>query len=418
MDEGAWDGQWVSDRLGVRLESTAGQPLPQLVGLALRRNAKRAHLLVSHVLGKHVPLDPGIALAAGAALAEQVRVALAGEPASVVLGYAETATGLGHAVADELGAPVLHSTRRRVPGIEPALAFEEAHSHATEHRLLPADPALLAAPRPVVLVDDELSTGRTALNTIRALHARCPRERYVLATLVDVRGPDDVERLDEFATGLGIRVEVAAAARGRVRLPDDLSERAGELIAGRPAGIGPIRRRADVEVVEPPWPAGLPEGGRHGCPAGWGAALQDAVSAVAAGLAQWVHGSRILVLGCEELMYAPLRIAADLAGQLGPARPVRFSATTRSPVVAIDEPGYPIRTALTFPAHEPGAGGERYAYNVAPPAGAEPFTDIVLVTDTAADTPSLWAGGGLADQLRRAGDRLVVVTLPTHRPNR
>ena len=37
----------------------------ELVGIALRRNPKRAHLLVSTVLAKHVPTVPGIALAAG-----------------------------------------------------------------------------------------------------------------------------------------------------------------------------------------------------------------------------------------------------------------------------------------------------------------------------------------------------------------
>lgn len=416
MDEGGWDGQWVSERLGVRLESTAGRPLPELVGLALRRNAKRAHLLVSHVLGKHIPLDPRTALAAAADLAGPVRAALSGGPAPLVIGYAETATALGHAVADGLGAPILHSTRRPVPGIAPALAFEEAHSHATEHRLLPADPALLAGTGPVVLVDDELSTGRTALNTIRALHRLGARERYVLAALVDVRGPGDVACLDALAAELGTRIEVVASARGRVRLPDGVTQRAAGLLAagaGRPV---PVATRARVEVVDSGWPAGLPEGGRHGCPAEWSGQVPAAAAAVAHRLESRVRGPRVLVLGCEELMYAPLRIAADLAGRLGPAGAVRFSATTRSPVAALDEPGYPIRTVLTFPAHEPGAGGERYAYNVAPAAGVEAFTDIVLVVDAVADTPALWDEGGLVSALAGVCERLFVVALPTLGP--
>ena len=35
------------------------------MGLALRRNPKRAHLLVSRVLAKHVPTEPGLVIAAG-----------------------------------------------------------------------------------------------------------------------------------------------------------------------------------------------------------------------------------------------------------------------------------------------------------------------------------------------------------------
>src|SRR5204863_21975 len=82
---------WVADNFGV--ECDAG-----LVELALRRNPKRAHLLVSTVLGKHIPTDPRVVYATGRRLGAAVRAALPECPA-LVLGYAETATGLGHCVA-------------------------------------------------------------------------------------------------------------------------------------------------------------------------------------------------------------------------------------------------------------------------------------------------------------------------------
>ena len=102
-----WTGEWVAGRLGVSL--SGGDELPELLGLALRRNPKRAHLLVSNVLGKHVPQRPGVVHGAGVGLGRRVRELLGDEAAarSVVLGYAETATGLGHSVADGLAlAPV------------------------------------------------------------------------------------------------------------------------------------------------------------------------------------------------------------------------------------------------------------------------------------------------------------------------
>ena len=49
---------FVGERFGVTLRGHGGEPLGELVELALRRNPKRAHLLVSTVLGKHIPVDP------------------------------------------------------------------------------------------------------------------------------------------------------------------------------------------------------------------------------------------------------------------------------------------------------------------------------------------------------------------------
>ncbi len=71
-----------------------------MAGLALRENPRRAHLVVSRVLGKHIPVRPGILVSTGALLGAQVTGALAGvREAPVVVGYCETATGLGHDTA-------------------------------------------------------------------------------------------------------------------------------------------------------------------------------------------------------------------------------------------------------------------------------------------------------------------------------
>jgi predicted phosphoribosyltransferase len=403
-----WDGDWVTGRLGIELSDSPG--LRDLVGLAVRRgNRARAQLLVSRVLGKHVPQHPAVVLDAGRRLGAEVRAVLGAEPA-VVLGYAETATALGQCVADELGAVHLHSTRRPVPGHRSVADFEEEHSHATSHLLLPRDPELFAGDAALVLVDDELSTGRTVLNTIAALHRRWPRRRYVLAALVDLRTPRDRERLAEFAAGLGASVTAVALARGGIRLPDDVLERAaGVLPADPPPGAEPAGELARLELD---WPIGVPEGARHGCTPEEVRRFTAALPTLAESLAGRLRGDerRVLVLGSEELMYAPLRLAEALAAAL-PGAEVRFSSTTRSPVLAVDEDGYPIRTALSFPAPE--GGGVRHAYNVAP--GRRPahrFDAVVLVVDAVADTPALHAPDGLAAVLRGATDRVVLAVLP------
>ncbi|GAA1972260.1 phosphoribosyltransferase [Kitasatospora viridis] len=419
MAEPVWDGEWVTGRLGVRL----GPPeLRELLGLALRAgNGRRAQLLVSRVLGKHLPQDPRVVHRAGRQLGERVREALGdGAAPALVLGFAETATGLGQCVADELGAPSLHSTRRAVPGIRPAAGFEEEHSHATSHLLLPRDPELLTADGALVLVDDELSTGRTALNTIRALHRHRPRERYVIAALVDLRGPADRAQLARCAAELGAEVQVVSLAGGELRLPDDVVERAVEATRAlwpvRPAaaGAGGPARPGELVRLDLDWPVGVPETARHGCTAEQVRRLDAALPALGERLAAAVGQGRrrVLVLGSEELMYAPLRLAGALAEAL-PTAAVRFSSTTRSPVLAVDDDGYAIRTALRFTAPE-GGPGERYAYNVAP--GRRPelrFDAVVLVVDAVADGPALHGPDGAPARLREVSDRVVLAVLPS-----
>ncbi|MET7323969.1 phosphoribosyltransferase [Streptomyces sp. NPDC005549] len=425
---GAWSGSWVAERLGVEL--TGDEALTGLLGLALRRNPKRAHLLVSNVLGKHVPQAPSVVHGHGVALGRRVRDLLGAEAAgrAVVLGYAETATGLGHSVADGLGpAPYLHSTRRPVTGVARAGGFEESHSHATSHLLLPEDPALLAGDGPLVLVDDEFSTGNTVLNTVRALHERYPRKRYVVVALVDMRSPADAGRLDDLAREIGARVDLVTTASGTVRLPPGVLEKGQELVARHesaatdpvtdPSGRAPAATASGtVRRVELHWPHDVPDGGRHGFTAAHRARLEAALPAMAARIAEALPAGarRVLVLGFEELMYAPLRLAQALEQTVGGDVAVRYSTTTRSPVLAVDDPGYAIRTRLVFPAHDDPADGpgERYAYNVA--GGG--FDAVVAVVDSTADTPALHAPDGLVARLAAHVPHVLLAVVPSYVP--
>nr|WP_286169410.1 phosphoribosyltransferase [Actinospica acidiphila] len=402
-----------------------------MLGLALRRNPKRAHLLVSNVLGKHVPQAPSVVYGHGVDLGRRVRELLGDAAAAraVVLGYAETATGLGHSVADGLGAaPYLHSTRRPVAGVATAGGFEESHSHATSHLLLPEDPSLLAGDGPLVLVDDEFSTGNTVLNTVRDLHARYPRERYVVVALVDMRSAADAGRLEEFAREIGARIDLVTVASGTVRLPDGVLEKGQALVAEHESAAAPsgpfAQYPAPLEGAPSPsgritradlrWPARLPDGGRHGFTPAHRTALENALPAMADRIATAlpVDAHRVLVLGFEELMYAPLRLAAEL--ERTTTAEVRYSTTTRSPVLAVDDPGYAIRTRLVFPAHDDPADGpgERYAYNV---AGAG-FDAVVAVVDSVADTPALHAPDGLLARLAEHTPHVLLAVVPSYAP--
>ncbi len=450
---------WVSEQFGILLQdngSPVGLRVSELIEIGLRRNPRRAQLLVSTVLGKHLAADPRVIVGVGRLLGALAARTLAGQDDAVpaewlvvagrsvsgddpqplldvldsvpqpvmaevlTLGFAETATSLGHLVADQLGSAYVHSTRRRDGRVPIAAEFTEPHSHATGHLLRPDPADLLTAAGPIVLVDDELSTGRTALNVIEALHAVAPRARYVLAGLVDVRSEIDDGNRVAVEQRLGCRIDVVALARGEIGLPDGIVDRVARALSEADGVVDAPMRRVSTSRVDLPWPADLPTGGRHGFRAehrpAFDVAVREAASAlaVAAGPAQ-----RVLVLGTEELMYLPLRLALELSKD--PVRRIVFQSTTRSPVHAIDRPGYPIRRRIDFLSGvidepEPAA---RHVYNVCWPGAAEDLelqdADLVVVVD---DGHALSGAGGVAASIATATGVPVLLAVLTPRPSR
>jgi hypothetical protein len=377
--------------INLAVRAHAGSPTSptvlESVELGLRRNPRRAQLLVSRLLGKHIPAPISDVLMAGHTLGDAVRDACGGRT-PLVVGFAETATGLGHAVASVSApggrpAPYVHTSRRPAPSGARLVQFLEEHSHATDQTLalLPGgivDDATLRADVPLVLVDDEISTGTTAINAIRALHAAWPRSRYVLASLLDSRTDDQQRRASELGAELGTAVTSIALLIGEVSTPPDVLTRAALLLDLLPSPTG--ARGSPVPVVRHAvtLPDGIPTLASQGWDSRCEGVLVKAMRTLAPTLPVHRDG-RTLVLGDEEFMYVPQQLAAALGSQ------VRTSTSTRSPAAAVDAAGYPLRTVLSFPATED-AGRPAFAYNVAPsaqtaPGNAPGFDDIVFVTD-------------------------------------
>ncbi len=201
-------------------------PLKRLLGFAARVSSKRKFLLVSKVLGKHYPVTPKTMSWSYRALARAVLKKGVGQ-SSLWIGMAETATGLGYGVfeaaslAGVQNALFIQTTRYHLAGIE-RLEFEEAHSHATDFFLYyPEHPdyrkQFLKA-ETLVLIDDEISTGKTFLRLIKAYQAVNPTlSKVFIVSLVNFAHPDDRAALESQA---GVAVEWVCFRQGLLRFED------------------------------------------------------------------------------------------------------------------------------------------------------------------------------------------------------
>jgi pyrimidine operon attenuation protein/uracil phosphoribosyltransferase len=470
------DGSGFLDELGITVTTNPLStllPVEQLVDVALRRNPKRAHLLVSRVLAKHVPTEPGIAVAAGLLLGLVVRRELIAEGRSAVgsceelqqcihdaantlrgllaspdeparigagrtraidrlchelrsyssnmpkvatIGYAETATGLGQLVAEGLGTYYIHSTRLSAVGegaVRPYGLFEEAHSHAPSHQLLPTRHAALSQADTLVLVDDELSTGATIVNTIVALHSAAHHGHYVVASLIDLRSETDKGRLDALATELGCRISVVALANGSIHLPEDLSSKAASLIEQFPADENPrpVPGRVSVLNLSDIVPGvRSPRFGVDAC------SNPEPAPRIADEIAAGTPDSgRILVLATEEFMALPLATAHALQSRL-PNADIRYSTSTRSPIAVLDQAGYAVRSTVRFHSHDKTVDGPgpRFAYNFAHPEGR--FDEVVIMAEPGAAMEALIGPTSISYAVASTGTKVRIVLLRAHHP--
>jgi hypothetical protein len=201
-------------------------PLKRLLGFAARVSSKRKFLLVSKVLGKHYPVSPKTMRWSYRGLARAVLKSGVGE-SSLWIGMAETATGLGYGVFEAASltgvqnALFIQTTRYHLDGID-RLEFEEAHSHATDFFLYypvrsEYRKRFLSA-ETLILIDDEISTGKTFLRLIKAYQKVNSKLRKVfIVSLVNFAHPDDRAALELQA---GVAVEWVCFRQGLLRFED------------------------------------------------------------------------------------------------------------------------------------------------------------------------------------------------------
>ena len=321
-------------------------PLDGLCTFAARRNPRRGFLFVSTVLGRYLPVRSASLMAAQRRLAQILPHELPGPIVMVAL--AEAAIGLGQGVHQQYVESTgradvlfLHSTRYHLS--HPLLAtFDEPHSHAPAHHLHrpidPTDGALLDQARTVVLIDDEMTTGRTLGHLATALRAALPSvEQVIPLVLTDWSGQDRTPTGTPPLSLLWGHYTFEPRVGVAYDMPNVVGDRADRtaLLTRNEGRLG-IR----IPVPLPPVPSNIDLSGR------------------------------VLVLGTGEYQGGPARLAEALTRAGVDAW---FQATTRAPV----KPGQVIRSFVQGYDNY-GEGMPNFLYNFDP----QDWNTVLLCQET------------------------------------
>lgn len=142
--------------------------MKQFFSIAKRENnSLRDFLIINKFQAKHYPSDPVDTVERFSKLAKKVKSVI-GDEICLVIGFSETAVALGAYVAKELKCGYITTTREEIPAFMDVVHFEEVHSHAPSHKLR-IRKELFEGVNALVVVDDEYTTGNTAVNLIKSL---------------------------------------------------------------------------------------------------------------------------------------------------------------------------------------------------------------------------------------------------------
>lgn len=303
-------------------------------GFAARANPKRGFLIVSKVLGRHLPASPTEMRGTMDAIAKKVPGDLIGP--AVFLGMAETATALGQGVfaAYQKANPLkdviyLQSSRQIIEGAELISCFEEGHSHATTHLIQVGDRAMQdivrAAPT-LVIVDDECSTGRTYVAVAKAMLEAMPNlECVVTCCITDWSGGHYIDDMPRQTLPVSLISGSMTWTAGEA--PASVVLTSGSNVAGRAPKNGMKSRSGLTE----PEQATRPE-------------------------IEVKFSERILILGEGEHSYEALLVAEEVERKGGVAA---VQCITRSPALL----GWAMETKSCF-SDSYGSGAPCFLYNV------------------------------------------------------
>ena len=316
-----------------------------LIRVAKRENnTKRSFLYVNPLQGKHMPVSPRETLSLFDQLAKKAEQRYEGERV-MVIGFAETATAIGAAIALRVSNATcfLHTTREDIRPFSPAfLYFTESHSHAVDQKLaLKGLADYVEAVDRIVFAEDEVTTGNTIEKLICRLEEAFPRQqlRFGILSVMNSMSEERLQELEKRGVFIDCLCRVPAGYR------TDETERYTYEQLRRTFFPAPEKEVCTFRLEEG-WNARVVEKTdciREKCEVFSEQVMKMLKSSLA--VPEWDGISSVLVLGTEECMYPGLLLGAKIE-ENRPGVRVRFHATTRSPLEISRDPAYPLHERI------------------------------------------------------------------------
>lgn len=339
-------------------------------------NPKRNFLFISKVLGKHLEVKPDVCKATGFLLAhlvyenqspfntdifknylsnpvnknnaikEEMKKYVNPKENVLVMGFAETATGLGMSVACAIkDSYYVTTTRERIMSIKSFFNFEEEHSHATSHRCYLQNLDKLKNADRIILVDDEITTGNTMLNLIKELYKVSKAKKYTILSILDWRNPEYLDKYEKFNKEINLDIEVKSIISGHIESLDNTVytgdneyELAEELI---PVKLNVLDKETHL-LEDGGTKEYLKSSGRFGVSYNKIRELEEAAKELANKLKEELFkDNKVLILGHGENIYIPSRVASFFDN-------ADFKTTSRSPIFVKEDNQYSIRDRYFF----------------------------------------------------------------------
>lgn len=296
-------------------------------------NLLRPYLIVNPLQGKHIPVNPHKAIELFNELASRVYERYMNNKL-LVIGFAETATAIGSAIAVSCpnGCTYIQTTREHYEG-EYYLYFSEIHSHASQQKLITSQnlyEALEAADY-VLFAEDEVTTGDTIKNIIHALDQFYPMLtlKYGIASILN--GMSDKRILEFEQAGIYCTYIMRNIADSYDTILSQYSYPANLMRLPKYDNISYKNKSVNMQIN--PRSITIADEYKKACSYFSSVILKD--------LENDKNISSLLVLGSEEFMY-PALITADVLMKTKHYDSVYFHASTRSPILPSYEERYPL----------------------------------------------------------------------------